>query len=36
MIFKTNIGYSVSRQGPAHMEKQGDATTAVAGIDMIF
>ena len=36
IIFKTNIGYSVSRQGPAHMEVQGDATTAVAGLDMIF
>jgi hypothetical protein len=36
IIFKTNIGYSVSRQGPAHMEVQGDATTHVAGLDMIF
>jgi hypothetical protein len=36
IIFKTNVGYSVSRQGPAHMEVQGDATTASAGLDMIF
>jgi hypothetical protein len=36
IILKTNVGYSVSRQGPAHMEEQGDATTASAGLDMIF
>lgn len=36
IMFKTNIGYSVSRQGPAHMSEQGDATTAITGFDVIF
>lgn len=36
IIFKTNVGYSVSRRGPAHMDGQGDSTTAVTGFDMLF
>ena len=36
MMFKSNIGYSISDKGPAHMENQGDSTTFAAGLDMIF
>lgn len=36
IMFKSNIGYSISSQGPSHMTKQGDATTAVTGFDVIF
>ncbi len=36
IMFKTNVGYSISKQGPSHMANQGDATTAVTGFDVIF
>ena len=36
IMFKTNLGYTISRQGAAHMERQGDATTASSGFDVIF
>lgn len=36
LMFKSNISYSISNNGPAHMDGEGDATTAVVGFDMIF
>ncbi len=36
IMMKTSVGYSISRDGNAHMDKEGDATTAVTGFDMIF
>jgi predicted porin len=36
VMFKTNVSYSISNNGPAHMETEGDATTAVAGFDVVF
>jgi hypothetical protein len=36
IIFKTNIGYTISGDGPGHMTEAGDATTWVGGFDMIF
>lgn len=36
IIFKTNVGYSISNHGPSHMEVEGDSTTWVGGLDMIF
>jgi len=36
IIFKTNVGYTITNNGPAHMDAEGDATTWVGGVDMIF
>ena len=36
IIFKTNVGYTITNNGPAHMDNEGDATTWVGGLDMIF
>lgn len=36
IIMKSNIGYSISRNGPTHMDQEGDSTTVVTGFDMIF